>query len=81
MIDFDALEEQARNTCLKECKYLSTASLIELITRLHQAEKDAARYRWLRDECKYVDWRTIGASDSQDWDDVVDECAESMKCN
>lgn len=23
---------------------------IELITRLRQAEKDAARYRWLRDE-------------------------------
>jgi hypothetical protein len=39
MIDLDAIEEWARNTRLKECKYLSTVSLIELITHLRQAEK------------------------------------------
>lgn len=50
MIDLDILEIQAKNTCLKECKYLSTASLLELINRLREAEKDAARYRWLRDK-------------------------------
>lgn len=27
---------------------------IELITRLRQAEKDAARYRWLRDESAFT---------------------------
>lgn len=43
------------------------------------SEKDAARYRWLRDECKHVDWHTIGASDPSDWDDVVDECSENMQ--
>ena len=56
MIDIDAIErrckEATRNGYGKhpviECA--SAESLIELITRLRQAEKDAARYRWLRDE-------------------------------
>lgn len=42
---------------------------IELITRLRQAEKDAARYRWIRDECRHeygVDDLFDGSSDSID---------------
>lgn len=61
MIDIDAIErrckEATRNGYGKhpviECA--SAESLIELITRLRQAEKDAARYRWLRDEAADAD--------------------------
>lgn len=34
--------------CSEMC--VKTDDMIELVTRLRQAEKDAARYRWLRDE-------------------------------
>lgn len=54
MIDLDDME-----SLLQHCKELDEAGglanrvtpsvVIELITRLRQAEKDAARYRWLRD--------------------------------
>ena len=30
-------------------------AMLEIITRLRQAEKDAARYRWLRDEAADAD--------------------------
>ena len=61
MIDLDKLEsrckEATRNGYGKhpviECA--SAESLIELITLLRQAEKDAARYRWLRDEAADAD--------------------------
>lgn len=55
MIDLDKIErrckEASRNGYGKhpviECA--SAESIMELITRLRQAEKDAARYRWLRE--------------------------------
>lgn len=56
MIDIDRLELNCRLAIESGNKYLpatkiDTASdMIELIARLRQAEKDAARYRWLRDE-------------------------------
>ena len=61
MIDLDKLEsrckEASRNGYGKhpviECA--SAESIMELITRLRQAEKDAARYRWLRDEAADAD--------------------------
>ena len=54
MIDLDRLEsrckEASRNGYGKhpviECA--SAESIMELITRLRQAEKDAARYRWIK---------------------------------
>lgn len=33
---------------------VNVAMMRELITRLRQAEKDAARYRWLRDESAFT---------------------------
>ena len=39
--------------CSEMC--VKTDDMIELITRLRQAEKDAARYRWLRDEAADAD--------------------------
>ena len=54
MIDLDEIEIAARKPWYCRSKLednlLSPEVLVELITRLRQAEKDAARYRWLRDE-------------------------------
>ena len=60
MIDLDDME-----SLLQHCKEIDEAGglanrvtpsvVIELITRLRQAEKDAARYRWLRDEAADAD--------------------------
>ena len=69
MIDLDRLEsrckEASRNGYGKhpviECA--SAESIMELITRLRQAEKDAARYRWLREQpCS--DWEIDGEETS-----------------
>lgn len=54
MINFDNIENSLRHEIADDngdvsCDLTNTA-LQELITRLRQAEKDAARYRWLRDE-------------------------------
>lgn len=38
--------------CSEMC--VKTDDMIELVTRLRQAEKDAARYRWLRDESAFT---------------------------
>ena len=52
MIDLD--EEQSRIEDMlarreRMALGVTCTEMIELITRLRQAEKDAARYRWLRD--------------------------------
>ena len=73
MIDLDEIESAARKPWYCRSKLednlLSPEVLVELITRLRQAEKDAARYRWLRDE----------SSDSERTSPLVfmaDECAD-----
>lgn len=58
MINFDNIENSLRHEIADDngdgsCDLTNTA-LLELITRLRQAEKDAARYRWLRDEAVSV---------------------------
>ena len=57
MIDLDEIEIAARKPWYCRSKLednlLSPEVLVELITRLRQAEKDAARYRWLRDEARH----------------------------
>ena len=78
MIDLDEIEIAARKPWYCRSKLednlLSPEVLVELITRLRQAEKDAARYRWLRqqpcsgwevdgDETSHIDvtmWRNDG---------------------
>lgn len=73
MIDLDEIESAARKPWYCRSKLednlLSPEVLVELITRLRQSEKDAARYRWLRDE----------SSDSERTSPLVfmaDECAD-----
>ena len=34
--------------------------MLDIITRLRQSEKDAARYRWLRDNSVDLDWVVYG---------------------
>ena len=55
MIDLNEVEAAARKPWYCRSKLednlLSPEILVELITRLREAEKDAARYRWLRDNC------------------------------
>ena len=43
------------------------ANIIALITRLREAEKDAARYRWLRDRGDAYQWENILGFDLDDF--------------
>ena len=52
---------------------------IELITRLRQAEKDAARYRWLRDLPGDSAHEEIGNYPGDMWDDAIDEAMQCTK--
>ena len=65
MIDLD--EEQARMESMLDRRErmalgVTCTEMIELITRLRQAEKDAARYRWIKENGQLgvgrcgVDW-------------------------
>ena len=85
MIDLDEIESAARKPWYCRSKLednlLSPEVLVELITRLRQAEIDAARYRWLRDTAD-VD----GAADlmisiivSDEWDSLIDEEIQCSK--
>lgn len=61
MIDLDVRERACDDLIEHGLGYLPPAgignsvSIKELITSLRQAEKDAARYRWLRDEAADAD--------------------------
>lgn len=55
---------------------LGKSGWIELITRLRQAEKDAARYRWLRNKCSESNVSEIVLRDN--WEMAIDE---AMQCN
>jgi len=84
MIDLDKLESRCKeasrngygNHPVIECA--SAESIMELITRLRQAEKDAARYRWLRDLPGDSAHEEIGNYPGDMWDDAIDE---AMQCN
>lgn len=55
MIDIDRLEQRLKfdheNMGDGFRANMMTTEALEIITRLREAEKDAARYRWLRDRC------------------------------
>lgn len=60
--------------------YSSASSVKELITRLRQAEKDAARYRCIKALAKSIECEEfdIDMLDGQDLDAMIDECIEAM---
>lgn len=55
MIDLYNLELEIGYGADGEKIEISRGEVLELIVRLRQAEKDAARYRWLRDEAADAD--------------------------
>ncbi len=57
--------------------YTTVEEMGELITRLRQAEKDAARYRWLRDSNSDYSVSSVLAKQESEWDSAIDE---AMKC-
>lgn len=80
MIDLDELQA-AINRCAFDGDVLglSKAECSDLLTRLRQAEKDAERYRWLRDDYRHeycVDDLFDGSSSSVD-----KRIDEAMQCN
>lgn len=79
MIDLDELERRAMacaDSTTKIC-VVNSASIVELITRLRQAEKDAARYRWLRDYHIGDYPENINLDGRGSLDDAIDE---AMQC-
>ena len=80
MIDLDEIESAARKPWYCRSKLednlLSPEVLVELITRLRQAEKDAARYRWLRDLPGDSAHEEIGNYPGDMWDDAIDEAMQ-----
>ena len=83
MIDLDEIEIAARKPWYCRSKLednlLSPEVLVELITRLRQAEKDAARYRWLRDLPSDSANEEIGNYPGDMWDDAIDEAMQCSK--
>lgn len=90
MINFDNIENSLRHEIADDngdvsCDLTNTA-LLELITRLRQAEKDAARYRWIVEQFWFQDeasWRlNIKESElSVEFSDCVEEAIdEAMQC-
>jgi hypothetical protein len=83
MIDFDHLEVYLDECTEEECEVanIKVDDVRKLITRLLQAEKDAARYGWLRDVACYSEWHVVGSADPSVWDVIVDEYIdEAMQC-
>ena len=82
MIDLDVIESAARKPWYCRSKLednlLSPEVLVELITRLRQAEKDAERYRWLRDLPDGSAHEEMGNYPGDMWDESIDE---AMQCN
>ena len=79
MIDLDELQ-----AAINRCEFdgdvlgLSKAECSDLLGRLRQAEKDAARYRWLRDLPGDSAHEEIGNYPGDMWDDAIDE---AMQCS
>ena len=82
MIDLDEIESAARKPWYCRSKLednlLSPEVLVELITSLRQAEKDAARYRFMRDMSDEVDVSRFFHISVSERDAEIDE---AMKCN
>ena len=92
MIDLDEIESAARKPWYCRSKLednlLSPEVLVELITRLRQAEKDAARYRWIKENGQLgvgrcgVDWELYFEGPAPDNSAKVERhIDEAMRCN
>ena len=71
--------------CSEMC--VKTDDMIELITRLRQSEKDAARYRWIKENSKFgvgrcgIDWELYFEGPAPDNSAMIElHIDEAMKC-
>lgn len=82
MINIDNLEKFIMDALADGEKFsVRKEGWIEILTRLRQAEKDAARYRWLKEVARHdydIDDFFDGSCDRID--SKVDECIEAMQC-
>ena len=91
MIDFDNIEnslhcEIADDNGDGSCD-LTNAALLELVTRLRQAEKDAARYRWIKANGQLgvgrcgIDWELYFEGPAPDNSAMIERhIDEAMQC-
>ncbi|MGL4751963.1 MAG: hypothetical protein ACRCXB_06010 [Aeromonadaceae bacterium] len=77
MIDLDDVAGALHRDCNNG--YLLHDEIEDFVAKLRQAEKDAARYRWLRDESCHNEWHTVGGADPSVWDVIVDEYIEESR--
>lgn len=79
MIDLEAIEAEIDDAigCADGQAPLQCSDAKEIIARLRQAEKDAARYRWLRDLPEGSAHEEIGNYPGDMWDAAIDE---AMQC-
>ncbi|MGL4752230.1 MAG: hypothetical protein ACRCXB_07425 [Aeromonadaceae bacterium] len=83
MIDFGNLEASLRGEIAdgngEDSCDLTNVGLLELITRLRQAEKDAARYRFIKE------WNqsySLNVYRKELWDEIVDKAIwMESQCN
>ena len=71
--------------CSEMC--VKTDDMIELVTRLRQAEKDAARYRWIKENSQFgvgrcgVDWELYFEGPAPDNSEMIERhIDEAMQC-
>ena len=78
MIDLDELHDKMVSYRLVGFTKsgISTIDALEILGRLQQAEKDAARYRWLRDLPGDSAHEEIGNYPGDMWDDAIDEAMQ-----
>ena len=71
--------------CSEMC--VKTDDMIELVTRIRQAEKDAARYRWIKENSQFgvgrcgVDWELYFEGPAPDNSAMIElHIDEAMQC-
>lgn len=76
--DYKITDEEMED--LVKMPYLAqSCQIVSLITRLREAEKDAARYRWLRERGDAYQWENILGFDLDDFmmeDDALDHAID-----
>ncbi len=68
--------------CEKFSGFAVNSTLVEqLISRLRAAERDAGRYRWLREQGDSFQWMNVIRVDLDDFDSLDDAVDTAMGCN
>ena len=87
MIDLDGLEFEIKCVPDNECALFTKDEAFELIIRLRQAEKDAARYRWIKENSQFgvgwcgVDWELYFEGPAPDNSAMIElHIDEAMQC-